>query len=664
MVPEYGQVALIIALILSILLTVVPLVGSATGRVLWMNASKSLSAGLFVFTLFAFMVLVNRFLNDDFTVKYVAGHSNTLLPDFYKVTAVWGGHEGSILLWALVLTGWTLAVSVFSRQLPLEVLARVLSVMGVINVGFLLFILLTSNPFDRMLPNPVSEGQDLNPLLQDIGMIIHPPMLYMGYVGFSVCFAFAIAALIGGRLDSSWARWSRPWTNMAWSFQTLGIMLGSWWAYYELGWGGWWFWDPVENASFMPWIVGTALIHSLAVTEKRGVFKSWTILLAILAFSLSLLGTFIVRSGVLTSVHAFATDPERGMFILVFLGIVVGGSFLLYALRIPEIKSVQGFKFFSRESFLLINNVLLVVTVAVVLFGTMAPFISDLFWGRKLSVGAPWFNTFFVPLMLGLASFLGVGMMMNWKKTNMDKLVPWLLAPLGASVIIGFLSPFIGGSFSLGIAISVTAGCWVFFACLSDLYRKVSKSKTISKGFGKLSLSYYGMFLAHAGFAMALIGAGVNSFSSDSKDVRIVFGEPQVLGEYSFELVDVVSKRGVNYDAQVGEVKVYKDEKLVTTLFPEKRKYMSDRGNVMTEAGIEAGFMRDLFVSMGDKLDHRVWSMRINHFPLVRWIWLGAIFMGLGGALAVMDKRYRVKRIHPDEVPEPSKQSNTDPIQA
>lgn len=644
MVPEYGQFALIIALLLSIALTVVPMAGTYTGKVLWMNSARSLSAGLFIFTLVSFLVLVMSFLNDDFTVKYVAQNSNSALPYFYKVTAVWGGHEGSVLLWALVLAGWTFAVAMFSKELPIEVLARVLSVMGLISIGFLLFILLTSNPFDRLLPDPVSEGNDLNPLLQDIGMIIHPPTLYMGYVGFSVCFAFAIAALLGGRLDSAWARWSRPWTNMAWAFQTLGIMLGSWWAYYELGWGGWWFWDPVENASFMPWLVGTALIHSLAVTEKRGVFKSWTILLAILAFSLSLLGTFIVRSGVLTSVHAFATDPTRGMFILGFLAVVVGGSLLLYAIRIPEIRSVQGFSFFSRETFLLVNNVILVISAGFVLYGTLYPILVDAIWGEKLSVGPPWFNMFFVPCMILLAISVGIGAMMNWKKSDISALRNWLLAPLAGAVILGLLFPLMGDSFSIGVAISVTAGCWVIFASLSDIKRKLRNSKSIAAGLSKLSLSYYGMQFAHIGFAVSLMGAGVTSATSDRLDLRMAFGERYAMAGYEFELVEVVSKRGPNYSAQVGEVNIYEGDEIIVTLFPEKRHYDSDRANIMTEAGIDAGFTQDFLVALGDKIDVRAWSMRIHHFPLVRWIWLGAILMALGGTLAILDKRYRLKK--------------------
>ena len=644
MIPEYGHFALILALFLAVLLSIVPLAGTITGRALWMNSGRPLALGYFIFTLISYIILTRAFLVDDFSVAYVANHSNSLLPYYYKVTAVWGGHEGSVLLWALVLAGWTIAVAFMSRQLPPEMLARVLSVMGIIGVGFLLFILATSNPFDRLLPNPVQEGQDLNPLLQDFGMIIHPPMLYMGYVGFSVCFAFAIAALLGGRLDSSWARWSRPWTNMAWSFQTLGIMLGSWWAYYELGWGGWWFWDPVENASFLPWLVGTALIHSLAVSEKRGVFKSWTILLAIFAFSLSLLGTFIVRSGVLTSVHAFAVDPTRGMFILGFLGFVVGGSLLLYALRVPQIRSTHGFTFFSRETFLLLNNILFVVATAVVMFGTLYPLLVDAVWGQKMSVGPPWFDMFFAPIMILVAILVGIGSMLNWKRTNMSKLYQWLLAPLAGSILLGLSFPWLGSEFSWGVALSVTLGSWVILSAISDLLRKVRNSSNLWRGLRKVSLSYYGMMLAHIGFAICLLGASITTLTTEERDVRMVYGESVNVGGFDFVLTEVVPRRGPNYDSQMGEVQISKGGKHVTTLYPEKRHYFSDRANVMTQAGIDPGFTRDLFVALGVELDNRAWSMRISHFPFVRWIWLGAIFMGLGGFIAILDKRYRLKR--------------------
>lgn len=644
MIPELGNFAQILALVMAVFLAVVPMVGTFTGRVMWMNSARSLTAGMFVFTAIAFIILTYSFLQDDFSVKYVANNSNTLLPDRYKISAVWGGHEGSLLLWVLTLCVWTLAVSVFSRDLPIELLARVLSVLGMIAVGFFLFMIVTSNPFARNLPGIPAEGSDLNPLLQDFGLIIHPPMLYMGYVGFSVAFAFAIAALIGGRLDSAWARWSRPWTNMAWAFLTIGIALGSWWAYYELGWGGWWFWDPVENASFMPWLVGTALVHSLAVTEKRGVFKSWTILLAIFAFSLSLLGTFIVRSGVLTSVHAFATDPTRGLFILIFLGVVVGGSLLLYALRVPVIRSVPGFTWLSRESFLLINNVLFVVSTGMVLFGTLYPLLVEFIWDEKLSVGPPFFDMFFVPLMSLVAVFMGVGMLMNWKKTNMKPLVPWLLAPLGGAVLLGLITPALGDNYRWTAAITVTLGAWIFFMTISDMLRKTRHSKNRLASLFGFQLSYYGMVIAHLGFMFTLMGAGLNTIYSDQRDLRLEYGNPVTVGGHDFELTEVVGVTGPNYRAQRGEFKVSKDGKLLAILYPENRNYFSG-GNMMTEAAIDAGFTRDLYVALGDELDARAWSVRVHYKPFVRWIWLGAMMMGIGGALAVFDKRYRRLRV-------------------
>ncbi len=644
MIPEYGNFALMIALVMALLLSTVPLIGSLTGRTLWMNSARSLTAGMFVFTATAFAVLTYSFLQDDFSVKYVANNSNTLLPWYYKFSAVWGGHEGSLLLWVLTLCCWTLAVSIFSRDLPIELLSRVLSVLGFIAVGFFLFMIATSNPFDRNLPGIPNEGSDLNPLLQDFGLIIHPPMLYMGYVGFSVAFAFAIAALIGGRLDSAWARWSRPWTNSAWAFLTVGIALGSWWAYYELGWGGWWFWDPVENASFMPWLVGTALIHSLAVTEKRGVFKSWTILLAIFAFSLSLLGTFIVRSGVLTSVHAFATDPTRGLFILAFLGVVIGGSLLLYALRVPVIRSVPGFTFFSRETFLLLNNIFFVVSTFMVLFGTLYPVLVEFIWDEKLSVGPPFFDMFFSPLMMGVACLMGVGILLNWKKTRSRALIAWWLAPFVGALFLGLVTPILGDQYSWKAAIAVTLGAWVILMTISDVVRKLRHSRTPVAAFFALPLSFFGMVLAHLGFAMMLLGASLNTFYSDQRDLRMTFNTPVEVGGHRFELTEVAKVKGPNYTADRGEVKVYRGDELEVVLHPENRNYLSG-GNPMTEAAIDAGFLRDLYVALGDELDSTAWSVRVHYKPFVRWIWLGALMMALGATLAIMDKRYRRLRV-------------------
>lgn len=648
MIPELGNIALIISLILFCCLAVVPLIGVYKNNTLLMKSSRSLAAGSFIFILFGFLCLVDAFLKDDFSVAYVANNSNTLLPDIYKISAVWGGHEGSLLLWALILSTWTFAVSIFSRHLPLDMLARVLSVMGMISVGFMLFMLFTSNPFDRILPFAPTEGSDLNPLLQDPGLIIHPPMLYMGYVGFSVAFAFAIAALMSGRLDSAWARWSRPWTTVAWSFLTVGIALGSWWAYYELGWGGWWFWDPVENASFMPWLVGTALIHSLAVTEKRGVFKSWTILLAISAFSLSLLGAFLVRSGVLTSVHAFANDPERGLFILIFLLIAVGGSLLLYALRAPSVKSITSFNWLSRELFLLSNNIVLAVIMLTVLLGTLYPLFADaLGWG-KISVGPPYFNAFFVPLMGVLCLLMGIGPLTLWKKTSKEKLWGFIKHPLVGSVLLGLAFPLVyGESYSIFAAMTVFVAAWIVLTLVVDIRHKTRNASSLTKGLSGLTRSYNGMVVAHVGVAITVLGACLNTIYSDQRDLRMEEGQRLTLGRYEYHLVAVRGVAGPNYRAQQGQIDVYKNDQLVSSLLPEKRHYLSG-GNVMTEAGIDSGFWGDIYVALGESLGKTedgksAWAVRLHDKPFVNWIWLGSLFMGLGGILAISDKRYRLK---------------------
>ena len=649
MFPEIGHLALILSLCVCICLAVVPLIGVYRNNTLLMSSSRSLATGSFVFLFVSFLCLVKSFLDDDFSVTYVANHSNTLLPIQYKVSAVWGGHEGSLLLWVLILATWTFAVSVFSRNLPLDILARVLAVMGMIAIGFLLFTLLTSNPFDRNLPFAPSDGADLNPLLQDFGLIIHPPMLYMGYVGFSVAFAFAIAALMSGRLDSAWARWSRPWTTVAWSFLTFGIALGSWWAYYELGWGGWWFWDPVENASFMPWLVGTALIHSLAVTEKRGVFKNWTILLAIFCFSLSLLGTFLVRSGVLTSVHAFANDPERGVFILGFLLLVVGGSLLLYALRAPAVKSVVTFDWVSREAFLLSNNILLAITMLVVLLGTLYPLFADaLGWG-KISVGPPFFNAFFVPLMGVLCLFMALGPLTLWKKTSIEKLWQLIKHPLVLSVVVGLVFPLIyGASYSIFAAMTVFVAAWIIFTLVADIRHKIRNASSVQEGLKRLTKSYYGMVLAHFGIAVLVLGACLNTIYSDQRDLRVEEGERLPLGRYEYHLVKVRAVQGPNYRAQQGEINVYQDGEQISQLFPEKRQYLSG-GNIMTEAAIDSGFLGDIYVALGESLGatdtgKQAWAIRLHDKPFVGWIWFGSLFMGLGGLLAISDKRYRLKK--------------------
>lgn len=647
-VPEIGHFTLVLALFMAISQSVLPLLGVHFGNTLWMRSSRSLASGIFVFVSLALACLAYSFLVDDFSVAYVAGQSNTLLPVEYKISAVWGGHEGSLLLWVWMLAAWTLAVAIFSRHLPLEMVARVVAIMGIITVGFLLFTLLTSNPFDRILPNPPADGGDLNPLLQDPGLIFHPPILYMGYVGFSVAFSFAIAALLSGNLDSAWARWSRPWTTVAWAFLTLGIALGSWWAYYELGWGGWWFWDPVENASFMPWLVGTALIHSLAVTEKRGIFKSWTILLAIFAFSLSLLGTFLVRSGVLTSVHAFANDPERGVFILGFLLFVVGGSLLLYALRAPTVKSAASFTGLSRESFLMLNNVFLLVIMATVLLGTLYPLLADALDLGKVSVGPPYFNFFFLPLMGGLCVLLGIGARLNWKRNNLSSVLSLLLRPLVLSLVLALLFPFVYGmvagvEYQWLAALGVFLGAWVVISTIFDALSKASGRNGVWRGLQKLSLSYWGMVLAHLGVAVSVLGIALNTIYSEQRDVRMESGGSQILGVYEFKLDRIEAIRGPNYLADRAEILVFRDSQLLTVLYPEKRRYLSG-GNVMTEAAIDAGWVNEIYVAMGESLGDGAWAVRIHFKPFVRWIWLGAILMSLGGCLAIIDKRYRVRK--------------------
>ncbi len=651
MFPELGHFSLLLSLLLAVALAIVPLLGVYKNSTLLMASARSLSTGMFIFLLLSFLFLMQSFLLDDFSVKYVANHSNTLLPGIYKISAVWGGHEGSLLLWGLILALWTFAVAVFSKHMPLDMVARVLAVMGMVAVGFLVFMIFTSNPFDRILPFPPEEGSDLNPLLQDPGLIIHPPMLYMGYVGFSVAFAFAIAALLSGRLDSTWARWARPWTTVAWAFLTLGIALGSWWAYYELGWGGWWFWDPVENASFMPWLVGTALIHSLAVTEKLGVFKSWTLLLAIFSFSLSLLGTFLVRSGVLTSVHAFANDPERGAFILGFLLVVTGGALLLYALRAPVVKGTSFFHWLSREIFLLANNIVLVIIMLTVLLGTLYPLFADALNLGKISVGPPYFNTFFVPLMGLLAILMGIGPLVFWKKTTTKKLWGLLKKPIVAAIVLGALFPlFYNDNYSLMAAVAVSIGLWIILALCVDVMDKTRNAPSRWQGLGKLTKSYYGMVFAHSGVAVMIWGASLNTIYSDQRDLRMEENDRVALGRYEYHLVEIKGVRGPNYIAQQAHIDVYDDGVLLNSLFPQKRRYFST-ADIMTEAGITSGLFGDLYVALGESLGtttdgRQAWAVRLHNEPFVGWIWLGALLMAFGGFLAIADKRYRVKKFN------------------
>ena len=642
MVPEVGLLALIVALCLSLVLSIFPLIGSYSGDLRLMSQARVLSFGLLVFVALSFACLVWAFVSDDFSVAYVARHSNSLLPWQYKISATWGGHEGSLLLWVLILVGWMAAVARKSNHLPPELVARVLAVMGMVTVGFLLFTVLTSNPFSRLLPFSPADGADLNPLLQDVGLIVHPPMLYMGYVGFAVAFAFAIAALLGGHLDSAWARWVRPWTTVAWLFLTLGIALGSWWAYYELGWGGWWFWDPVENASLMPWLMGTALMHSLAVTEKRGLFKSWTLLLAIFTFSLSLLGTFLVRSGVLTSVHAFANDPERGVFILFYLMVVVGASLTLFALRAPGVDSRIQFAALSRETLLLVNNILLTASAATVLLGTLFPLLLESLDLGMISVGPPYFNTMFVPLTLLLAFALGIGVLLNWKRGTVQWLISQTRWIVMTCVIGGFACARIfGQDLQVMQVLAMTLVLWIVLTMARDIINKTRNAPGFWRGLRRLGPAYLGMHLAHLGLAVTIVGVVISSGYSVQRDLRMTPGDRVMLGDYQFRFDGVGARNGPNYHSDYGSVTVYQDGHQMTVLHPEKRLYTTIP---MTEAAIDPGFTRDIYVALGEPLGgDGSWALRLHIKPFVRWIWLGAILMALGGALAISDRRYRVK---------------------
>ncbi|MFW2440349.1 MAG: heme lyase CcmF/NrfE family subunit [Arenicellales bacterium] len=636
MIPEIGQFALILGLMFALLQTIFPLAGAHFGIANWVAVAKPAARVQLLFIAISFACLTWSFLTHDFSVKYVVMNSNTALPTMYLFSAVWGAHEGSLLLWALVLSIWTACVSVFSRNIPPVMLARVLGVLGFVSVGFILFILMTSNPFERLVPAAM-DGRDLNPLLQDFGLIIHPPMLYMGYVGFAVPFAFAIAAMLGGKLDAAWARWSRPWTHAAWIFLTLGIALGSWWAYYELGWGGWWFWDPVENASFMPWLVGTALIHSLAVTEKRGAFKAWTVLLAIFTFSLSLLGTFLVRSGVLTSVHAFASDPTRGVYILIFLAVVVGGSLLIYSWRASQIRSHVHFELLSRETGLLLNNVFLVVTAASILLGTLYPLIVDALGIGKISVGPPYFNSVFIPLMAPLAVLIGIGPLLRWKRDSISRIWPkvWLIAVI--SLIFGLLFPVLAMEyFNFGAAFGMVLAFWVLGITLKSFF-----VQTRGRSVASISRSFLGMTLGHIGIAVFIVGITLTSIYSTEKDLQVNPGESYELAGFTFTFDGVTEIAGENYRASNGKLRVSKDGRHIATMEPEKREYLVQK-MPMTEAAIDAGLFRDLFVALGEPLGEKgAWSVRIYHKPFIRWIWLGALIMALGGLLSATDPRYR-----------------------
>lgn len=642
MIPEIGHFSLILAMLVALVLGVLSIAGGQRGRPDWMALARPGSQALWLLAAFSFVCLTYAFYTNDFSVVYVAQHSNTKLPDIYRIAAVWGGHEGSLLLWLVMLCSWMMAISLFSRQLPDVMVSRVLGVMALIAAGFLMFMLFTSNPFLRLADIP-ADGRDLNPLLQDPGLVFHPPMLYMGYVGMSVPFAFSIAALLNGRLDAAWARWTRPWATAAWICLTIGIAMGSWWAYYELGWGGWWFWDPVENASFLPWLVGTALIHSLAVTEKRGLFRSWTIMLSLIAFSLSLLGTFLVRSGVLTSVHAFASDPKRGVFILLFLALVVGSSLVLFAARSGKVRSGGSFALLSRETFLLLNNVLLTTAAAAVLLGTVYPLIIDALNLGKLSVGPPYFNSVFAPIMLPVLFFMVVGSYARWKSDTVADLAKKLSPVAVLSILLGCGAPFLAGSWSALVALALSLAFWIVLGSCLQIYRQLKDTVN----WKSTPISFWGMHVAHIGIAICVVGITMVKGYETEKDVRMAVGDTVEVGGYTFRLTGISQKPGPNYTADVGTVELIKNKQLLTTLYPEKRSYFSST-MPMTEAAIDSGFTRDVYVSLGEELESTgqpAWAVRVYHKPFVPWIWVGCLFMALGGAMAVLDKRYRRKLV-------------------
>ena len=642
MIPELGQFSLVLALCLSLVQSIVPLYGAYRNQDNLIAVAVPAARAQFLFVLVAFSCLTYAFIAKDFSVLYVATNSNAELPLQYRISAVWGAHEGSLLLWSLILAGWTLAVTMKSEALPGQFRARVLAVMGLVSVGFLLFMLLTSNPFERLVP-AAAAGRDLNPVLQDPGLIIHPPMLYMGYVGLAVPFAFAVAALLGGRVDAAWTRWTRPWTTIAWVFLTIGIALGSWWAYYELGWGGWWFWDPVENASFMPWLVATALIHSLAVTEQRGAFKAWTVLLAIFAFSLSLLGTFLVRSGVLVSVHAFATDPARGVFILIFLALVVGSALVLFALRANQVSAGGSFDFLSRETLLLVNNVLLVVASATILLGTLYPLILDALNLGKISVGPPYFNSVFVPLMIPLVILIGIGPRTRWKKDSTILVGKRVRIALAVSIVLSVLTlVMVTDTHSVAVFAAIATAFWVIASAIQNVISRLTNKQTVGAGLRRLPRNVLGMTIAHIGVGIFIIGVTASSVYSIEKDVSFQPGHAKTFAGYRFHFDGVVQISGPNYTAQRGTFVVYQDETVVAKLHPEKRFYPI-QSQPMTEAAIDAGFSRDLYVALGEPLGNGNWSVRVYYKPFQQWIWLGPVVMALGGLLAALDRRYRAR---------------------
>ena len=643
MIAELGNYGLALALALSIFLAILPLVGAEKGNAKLMVLGRPLSWAMFLALTLSFGSLFYLFAVNDFSVQYVVNNSNSTLPLQYRLSAVWGSHEGSLLLWIWLLSLWAVGVATFTRKMPEEAVARVLSVMGLISIGFMVFIIFSSNPFNRTFPDFPADGRELNPMLQDVGLIFHPPLLYMGYVGFSVAFAFAIASLMTGKLDTAWARWSRPWTMAAWVFLTLGIVLGSWWAYYELGWGGWWFWDPVENASLMPWLAGTALIHSLAVTEKRSTFKAWTVLLAILAFSLCLLGTFLVRSGILVSVHAFASDPTRGLYILVYLVFVIGGSLLLYAFQGAKIKSLDNYQRYSRETLLLLNNVMLMAFLSVVFLGTILPLIHKQIGLGSVSIGAPFFNQMFLILMVPFAFILGIGPLVKWRRDQISAIRTPVMISLVMMIALGFGLPYlVGNRITATSVMGVMMSAIIVILSLYEMHTRATHRHSFLTGMFKLSRSHWGMVLAHLGMAMTVFGIAMSHNFSIEKDVRMREGDSVQILDYNFTFKGLKITDGANYQGGTADIEITRNGKPEATLHAEKRFYnVSKMG--MTEAAIDWGFTRDLYAALGEQLDDGSWGLRLYYKPFIRWIWLGGLFMALGGLLCMLDKRYRIR---------------------
>ncbi|MGC6324313.1 heme lyase CcmF/NrfE family subunit [Pasteurella multocida] len=645
MIAELGNYALALSLAIAMLVAIFALWGAEKNHIQLMSLARPMTYGLFISLTVAFVALFYLFAVNDFSVQYIVNNSNTNLPLHYRLSAVWGSHEGSLLLWIWLLTLWGAAVAMFSKQLPQEAVSRVLGIMGIISIGFLIFVLFTSNPFDRTFPDFPVDGKELNPLLQDVGLIFHPPLLYMGYVGFSVAFAFAIASLMTGKLDTAWARWSRPWTMAAWVFLTLGIVLGSWWAYYELGWGGWWFWDPVENASLMPWIAGTALLHSLAVTEKRGSFKAWTVLLAILAFSLCLLGTFLVRSGILVSVHAFASDPTRGLYILAYLVVVIGGSLVLYAYKGSQIRSRENAERYSRETALLLNNILLMSALSVVLLGTLLPLVHKQLGLGTISVGAPFFDQMFLIIMVPFSLLLGVGPLIKWRRDEFSAIRKPVILSLIVMLVAGFALPYLlQDQLTVSAVLGTMMAVFIVLLSVYELQQRATHRSAFWSGLTKLSRSHWGMVLAHLGVAMSVWGTAFSQNYSIERDVRMNVGDSVQIADYQFTFQGITEANGPNYLGGKAQVDIRRNGQVEAILFAEKRFYTVSK-MTMTEAAIDWGFTRDIYVALGENLGQDAWALRLYYKPFIRWIWFGGVFMALGGLLCMFDRRYRFEKL-------------------